>query len=1086
MINNINTLQNLPESSGLSTYTDLYLKQSLANLGQRFSIKGDGLNTGEFSISDILDIDYNKDEHSYSYAHINVNTEYTAESTSYIITLSYIDNNSESNPIKTISLEGDFPYRTIENIETKGSPINGIKYYEKGGYIKKLDNEYCTAFAGYNSANEIKEITIDSFLINNNSISNRLGSGIRFFISWDGKDAKTREDLYTIRALSCKLASSRQNEYSFTLYDSKYKGTFEEFKEFIFDEVIGDAKSLSVDNVINSLLENKYINVHLDKDGNPWSNKTCNCNDQATGSVTFDINTDSLKGDFKLDTEVSNIAAMFSYDIAIFYPLISEYYNNKIYFVGDNNITLKKKIVSKIAIQIFNDYNKEYTKFVTSKNSEAGIALTDYTINSIDIYLPLNYKFIYSCNSNNQAQIYNSVSDISVEYTADLKGEIYKILQGENSEQIMICSISDSLYIDDKFNVYCFSVTYSKDNIVDDVNISKKFTLPYIDANGYWCINDIPTSIYARGKDGGQPSIIMTYTDTSTYKPTNEILSSFRQDELKNLKWEPTKVRIRPLDDNDNLQASTYHILNTYMPTNIDSLNENLITFLEHAIILNINSVHSENIEESTVSYSDSLAYGLGDNCVIPTFWVLNKVQDEKALGTENSQYKYEFAYVKQPKEAWAVDMNYLSNAEGIVKHYMNLGIEPDNYEHSWLVFDKIKTSFKNSSKDNNLAVWPVFLNQTRENYSNILGQSGGESIRYNNDLNMTLGFFDNVTKVNNTGYINGVGQKEDSPKYFSVDTDSKIKQVINYTYYPKEFIPNAKVTGNETSSFGDLVPFLDLSEVFVRNQSTFNRQNILAVDKDKNIFNAYIGTAFDLDDKSILHIGSSKVNPNIGEKTLMSKGDKSNFAKMNQIDIDFDKIYLNGNVITKGSSWTLYTGNDGNNKAWHMTTPIGYIGNLFDATDINQEDIISYTINTLMYNKTVNIMPEVSLPGGDIIPAHNENISYLNLNYFFEHVASVDGYTSYNCEFRGDFVQYINNCYFLQLQTDIAESYILDKNKQETSYEYLTTNPIEFSYTNDYKDNEYKGKMIVNVREIVSSTSQPIMYTNGNINNLH
>ena len=50
MINNINTLQNLPESSGLYTYTDLYLKQSLANLGQRFSVKGDGLNIGEFSI----------------------------------------------------------------------------------------------------------------------------------------------------------------------------------------------------------------------------------------------------------------------------------------------------------------------------------------------------------------------------------------------------------------------------------------------------------------------------------------------------------------------------------------------------------------------------------------------------------------------------------------------------------------------------------------------------------------------------------------------------------------------------------------------------------------------------------------------------------------------------------------------------------------------------------------------------------------------------------------------------------------------------------------------------------------------------
>ena len=76
MINNINTLQNLPESSGLSTYTDLYLKQSLANLGQRFSVKGDGLHTGEFSIYDILDIDYDEiltkvDDNNLSFSYID-------------------------------------------------------------------------------------------------------------------------------------------------------------------------------------------------------------------------------------------------------------------------------------------------------------------------------------------------------------------------------------------------------------------------------------------------------------------------------------------------------------------------------------------------------------------------------------------------------------------------------------------------------------------------------------------------------------------------------------------------------------------------------------------------------------------------------------------------------------------------------------------------------------------------------------------------------------------------------------------------------------------------------------------------------
>lgn len=1076
MINNINTLQNLPESSGLYTYTDLYLKQSLANLGQRFSVKGDGLHTGEFSIYDILDIDYDENVHRYSYAHINVKTEYSAESTSYGVTLSYIDNNSQLNPIKTISLEGTFPYKTTENIETKGSPINFIKYYEQGGYIKKLDDEYCTAFAGYNSSNEIKEITIDSFLTNNNSITDRLGSGLRFFSSWNGKDRNTGEDLYTIRALSCKLLSARQNEYSFTLYDTVYNGTFEEFKEFIYDEVIGDAESLSVDNVIDSLLENGILNVYEDKDKNSWSDKTCNCIDQATGSVTFNLNTDSLENEYNLRNEVKNIAIMFSYDIAVFYPLISEYYNNKIYFVGDDNVTLKKRILTKIAIQIFNDYNKEYTKFVTSKAAEAGIAVTDYTVNSLDIYLPLNYKFIYSCNSNNQAQIYNSVSDISVEYTVDLKGEIYKILQGEKSEQIMICSISDSMYIDNKFNVYCFSVTYSRDNIVDDINVSKKFTLPYIDANGYWCINDISTSIYARGKDGGQPNIIMTYThineDENKNIKINSILSSFKKDELESLDWRPTKVRIRPLDDYNNVEASTYHILNTMMPTNINSLNENLITMLEHAIILNIISVNSETNESTS---TNSLAVGLGENAVIPTFWALNKVQDEEAFGTENSQYKYEFSYVKQPGAAWAVDMNYLSNAEGIVKHYMHLGIEPDNYEHTWLVFDRITTSLKNSTKNNNVTVWPVFMNQRKDKYFGILGSYvdsyGGSTYQYNNDLNITVGFFDDITKANGTGYINGVGQKEGTTKYFSVDANSQIKQAIRYFHYENEFVPNAIFSEDDSTESGNLVPVLDLAEVFVRNQSTFNRQNILAVDKNTYIYNAYIGAAFDLDDKSILHIGSSKVNPNIGETTLMSYEDKSHFAKINQIDIDFDSIYLNGNVFTKGGNWTLYKSYDGKNKAWHMTTPVGYVGNLTNITDVSQENVVK----TLVHSKKVNIMPSFVLPGGDEVQAHDENISYLNLNYFFENIAYVDGYNPNNCEFRGDFVQYIDNCYFLQLQTDIAESSILSNAEKETKY--LLTNPIEFSYTNDYN-----GKMIFSVREIVSNMSQPIMYTNANL----
>ena len=92
-------------------------------------------------------------------------------------------------------------------------------------------------------------------------------------------------------------------------------------------------------------------------------------------------------------------------------------------------------------------------------------------------------------------------------------------------------------------------------------------------------------------------------------------------------------------------------------------------------------------------------------------------------------------------------------------------------------------------------------------------------------------------------------------------------------------------------------------------------------------------------------------------------------------------------------------------------------------------------------------------------------------MSYFFENVAKINDNKNYI--FKGDFVQYVNNCYFLQLQTDIEKSSILT---DEDNYKYLLTNPIEFSYTNN------SNKIIVNVREIVSNTSQPAMFTNKNL----
>ena len=121
MITNINELQNITYGSGLTTYSDLYIKQSLANLGQRYSIKGDGLQNGEFHIYDLLFRDYDEIQNANSIANVKITEN---ESTGGVdIVLAYIDNN---NIIEQIPLAGLSYYTTSEDIHIDGSPINNV------------------------------------------------------------------------------------------------------------------------------------------------------------------------------------------------------------------------------------------------------------------------------------------------------------------------------------------------------------------------------------------------------------------------------------------------------------------------------------------------------------------------------------------------------------------------------------------------------------------------------------------------------------------------------------------------------------------------------------------------------------------------------------------------------------------------------------------------------------------------------------------------------------------------------------------------------------------------------------------------
>ena len=80
------------------------------------------------------------------------------------------------------------------------------------------------------------------------------------------------------------------------------------------------------------------------------------------------------------------------------------------------------------------------------------------------------------------------------------------------------------------------------------------------------------------------------------------------------------------------------------------------------------------------------------------------------------------------------------------------------------------------------------------------------------------------------------------------------------------------------------------------------NRVNILSLDSQGALYNAYIGTSYDENQKSVLHIGTTNKNINVGTDTLMNEVDTSNFATHNTLSLDFNKILLNarGNITAQ------------------------------------------------------------------------------------------------------------------------------------------------------------------------------------------
>lgn len=490
----------------------------------------------------------------------------------------------------------------------------------------------------------------------------------------------------------------------------------------------------------------------------------------------------------------------------------------------------------------------------------------------------------------------------------------------------------------------------------------------------------------------------------------------------------------------------------------------------------------------------NSINATIGNNGIITSFWTCQQKND-----VYGATY-WAFDYIRKPEDEneVALDFNYIGNLEQYVKYYTKLRFSPDDYEHSQLLFDSAVVLLKNNTSDSETArIWPVLINHLCDYYNSELGTDpsrsfGDESIseetQYYNQLNFGLEFVDKINKDEDghvTGVDNSVNRRFKIDSYttvenvpytyydikekdntYSIELVSGIKEeshtygiipkVIPYTAFKNEYIPNAEydVDGNK----GNQYPFFDMKEALLKNVTTVNRNNIFAVEK-KNfgtvsygvLYNAYIGTAFDNNDKSVLHIGTSTTNPNMGTTTMTDKDSITYFTKMKGMAIDFNQIYLNGYTSVKGElivdrpTWIKKESAEGYVTYTTLLYPNG-IANMkqtIDNTPVYNDDLLS--VETLT-NKHIKATRYYDVN-------EDEHISYLNVTKLLRdnNVPTDSNTVIYGDKFRLSERKNTLNDVILEQCTKMANTQKEHPGFWQSKIAYFKEKKDECSYTNIY-----------------------------------
>lgn len=982
MIKNVNLMQNPQDIiwDKESEYSREHLVQALANLGQRIGIKGDGISYKSFTFNDILDKTYSASQY-VGFIEYFKDSESNDLKAKFGVTDKYNIYNSNSEQIIEISQNINNAFIFPSDLSFS-LPVNNIEKYTKNSICINSNGEFTMILVGKiigsnDNDNNNAVLMYYKFDINSNKlicayktyyVDTLLNESNLYCLEVIKNERYENNELSNSYTFEIKLFNSNEafgnnsalkksfeKSYSFNNYNSVQTPFSILNVEYIdIDKLLYYSSDYNLNydsnSIISVILNNEINNIRyaeinkikIELDFNSAKNELL-----SVESNSYENLIDNILNEYSFN--ISEDLYMFNEDINKLYINLFKYYNEKIY------LELKSTFIKRILLKIY-EASSEY-------NYESNYRM----------YVPLDYNFHYICNSNNDLNIYYS-NNIYVTYTS-LKQVDLESFWNLNTN---IIYDYDSI---DKIKVYNFEVTYNSldETLINSIDIKDIYTMPYINANNNWSINNIDTKISAIGKDAGNPNIIIIFSKdkNNNYNVLNAVSnkniiesSNFAQ------KWITLNTALFENVNEVEIKCCAY----------IPEITDLTYNYFKNSIIFNISTLDCLEFDNFKENYKGSYIYSL---------WHIaekNGVLSFELINDENNEYALTLGST----------VNLINeNSDSSVSNLNDLDL---------ILLKSIISNVAQEHLSVNKNNWLIIKNKQSEEYANEYSTS---TSNYENDLNAIMQYSDNVTLKSNhiiydqkSKYIDNISQLQITnalyPKYNSItknviEQESTILGVREYLKSVPLKTSKILVNGSEVTNvellteelrtidsieelkvkyninveevkdtnlryneyiFNSNVPTLDFKELFIRNTNILNRLNLISLDQIGNIYNAYIGTSFNETNKSTLHIGSTNTNINIGSTTLINESDRSKFNTHDTISIDFNNIVLNAasKVVSskpiineyKNGNYTYYIGTQkliGNVKKYFGLDNWTNINELF----VLYNDIYYVSINKLL-----------------------------------------------------------------------------------------------------------------------------------------